>query len=205
MALARIDADDVSSTDVTDSMGRMQSTKVINESGLYSLVLGSRKPEAKKFKKWVTAEVLPAIRKTGSYSVAPQIPNFADPAEAAIAWAAEYRAKKAAEEQLILAAPKVEFVDKFVSASTGSKGFREICKALGTNEKAFRDFLVARRVMYKLGSEWVAYQPHIDAGRFEVKFGEAGGHAYSRCLFTAKGAEWIAREWGGHQAVKLLK
>ena len=53
-----------------------QEMRVINESGLYSLILGSRKPEAKKFKKWVTAEVLPAIRKTGRYTVPQAAPVY---------------------------------------------------------------------------------------------------------------------------------
>ena len=52
---------------IQDSIGRMQNTPVINESGLYSLILSSKLPTAKKFKRWVTAEVLPAIRKTGGY------------------------------------------------------------------------------------------------------------------------------------------
>lgn len=59
---------------VMDSMGREQQTKVINESGLYSLIFGSKLESAKKFKKWVTSEVLPQLRKTGSYG-APQIPT----------------------------------------------------------------------------------------------------------------------------------
>lgn len=66
-AVSRLDLDDVGSTDIIDSMGRRQSATTINESGLYSLILGSRKPEAKRFKRWVTSEVLPEIRKTGGY------------------------------------------------------------------------------------------------------------------------------------------
>lgn len=55
--------------DLIRAPGGHQQMTVVNESGLYSLILGSRKPEAKKFKKWVTAEVLPAIRKTGHYEI----------------------------------------------------------------------------------------------------------------------------------------
>ncbi|MEY2875876.1 MAG: hypothetical protein RLZZ373_3247 [Pseudomonadota bacterium] len=66
-AVSRLDLDDVGTTDIIDSMGRRQSATTINESGLYSLILVSRKPEAKPFKRWVTSEVLPAIRKTGRY------------------------------------------------------------------------------------------------------------------------------------------
>lgn len=67
MTAQRLDADEVSLTDLTDSMGRQQETTVINESGLYNVILRSDKPEAKPFRKWVTSEVLPSIRKTGGY------------------------------------------------------------------------------------------------------------------------------------------
>ena len=68
----QLDSDDVRSTYVIDSVGREQATYIINESGLYNLIFQSRKPEAKVFKKWVTSEVLPSIRKTGRY----EIPNL---------------------------------------------------------------------------------------------------------------------------------
>ena len=72
----RLDEDEVSSTHLTDSIGRKQEMTVISESGLYNVVLRSDKPEAKPFRKWVTAEVLPSIRKTGSYnSVKPNTEN----------------------------------------------------------------------------------------------------------------------------------
>lgn len=63
----RMDDDEVGQTEVIDSMGRMQSTYIINESGLYNVILRSDKPEAKPFRKWVTSEVLPSIRKHGAY------------------------------------------------------------------------------------------------------------------------------------------
>jgi phage antirepressor YoqD-like protein len=49
--------------------------------------------------------------------------------------------------------------------------------------------------MYRLGKSLTTYQNHIDADRFEVKAGEANGHAYNRCLFTPKGVAWVAGEW----------
>ena len=61
--------DDLDSIEVIDSMGRRQKSKIVNEPGLYQIILGSRKKEAKIFIKWVTHEVLPSIRKTGSYSI----------------------------------------------------------------------------------------------------------------------------------------
>jgi prophage antirepressor-like protein len=68
MAAARLDDDEVSQTDIIDSIGRMQSTNIINEMGLYNLILRSDKPQAKPFRKWVTGEVLPSIRKHGMYA-----------------------------------------------------------------------------------------------------------------------------------------
>ena len=61
---------------IRDSMGRNQTPVFINESGLYSLILSSKLPTARAFKRWVTSEVLPALRKTGSYSVKPEPPVF---------------------------------------------------------------------------------------------------------------------------------
>lgn len=64
----RLDNDEVSLTHLVDAIGRNQKTTIINESGLYSVILRSDKPQAKPFRRWVTHEVLPAIRKTGSYT-----------------------------------------------------------------------------------------------------------------------------------------
>ena len=64
---SHVDADDVQKLDTTDNLGRKQLTNHINESGLYALIFGSRKESAKRFKRWVTSEVLPAIRKDGYY------------------------------------------------------------------------------------------------------------------------------------------
>lgn len=64
-----VDTEDRDAVPIQDSIGRMQNTPVINESGLYSLILSSKLPTAKKFKRWVTSEVLPSIRKTGTYNV----------------------------------------------------------------------------------------------------------------------------------------
>ena len=66
-ALTRLEDDEKDGVGLTDTIGRVQMTAIVNEPGLYSLVLGSRKPEAKAFKRWITHDVLPSIRKTGSY------------------------------------------------------------------------------------------------------------------------------------------
>lgn len=103
-------------------------------------------------------------------------------------------------QQLALAAPKVEFVERFVQSSSGSKGFREVCKLLKVNEAEFRAFVMDRRIMYRLGGKLTAYQCHIDAGRFEVRAGVTESeHAYTTTKFTAKGVCWIAGEWAKYQ------
>jgi prophage antirepressor-like protein len=66
---AHVDEDDSLKQGLIDSMGRTQETIIINESGLYSLILGSSLDSAKKFKRWITSEVIPSIRKTGSYNL----------------------------------------------------------------------------------------------------------------------------------------
>lgn len=106
-------------------------------------------------------------------------------------------------EQLAIAAPKVEFVDRYVEA-TGLKGFRQVAKLLNAKEPKLRDFLSKYNIMYKLGGEWVPYQNHIDAGRFEVRTGASdGGHAFNQAKFTPKGVQWIAGLWAQH--LMLLK
>lgn len=71
-AVERLDEDERSLTPLTDSIGRSQPAYIVNEPGLYSLILGSRKPEAKQFKRWITHEVIPSIRKTGQYILQPK-------------------------------------------------------------------------------------------------------------------------------------
>ena len=72
MVAQRLDEDEVSLADLIDAMGRSQKTTIINEPGLYAVILRSDKPEAKQFKRWVAHEVLPSIRKTGAYGIPPE-------------------------------------------------------------------------------------------------------------------------------------
>lgn len=135
-------------------------------------------------------------------SVAPRViatlPDFSNPVAAARAWADQMEQKQIAQEALALAAPKVEFHDKYV-ASKGLKGFRQTAKLLKANEARFREFLIDNRIMYRMGGEWQAYQNHIDAGRFDVKTGTSdGGHAYNQAKFTPKGVTWVAGLWAQH-------
>ena len=105
---------------------------------------------------------------------------------------------EAQQAQLAIAAPKVAFVDRYVE-STGLRGFREVCKVLGANESRFREFLIDKKIMYRLGSVLMPMAAHMDAGRFVVKTGTSDdGHAFNSAKFTAKGVEWVAGLWAVH-------
>lgn len=127
------------------------------------------------------------------------LPDFTNPAAAARAWADEVEAKQALQLELAAAAPSVEFVERYADA-TGTKGFRQVAKLLKVKENAFREFLIDKKIMYRLGAELTPAAPHIDAGRFVVKAGQSeGGHAYNAARFTTKGITWIAGELAKHQ------
>lgn len=127
------------------------------------------------------------------------LPNFADAAAAARAWADEVEARQALQVELAVAKPALEFIARYVKTDTG-KGFREVCKLLGAKEPDFRTFLRIEKIMYFLNGHWAAYAQHLDAGRFIVKTGAAqSGHAFTRTLFTPKGVSWIAGEWAKYR------
>lgn len=106
--------------------------------------------------------------------------------------------------ELALAAPKVEFVDRYVQPGTGSMGFREVCKVLAAKEREFRQFLLERGVMYLLGGKLAPRAEHMQSGRFEAKTGTAKNaetsHAYVHYKFSPKGVIWIAGLWSQHTA-----
>ena len=105
---------------------------------------------------------------------------------------------EAQQAQLAIAAPKVAFVDRYVE-SVGLRGFREVCKLLGANESRFREFLIDKKIMYRLGSNLMPMAAHMDASRFVVKTGTSeDGHAFNTAKFTAKGVEWVAGLWAVH-------
>jgi prophage antirepressor-like protein len=78
---SHVDADDLQKLEITDALGRPQRANHVNESGLYALILGSTKDAAKRFKRWVTGDVLPAIRKTGAFAVAGVQPVLSAPTQ----------------------------------------------------------------------------------------------------------------------------
>ena len=109
-----------------------------------------------------------------------------------------------AEAQLAIAAPKVEFGDRYVDA-TGSYGFRQVAKMLSVKETWFSEFLIEKDIMYRLSKKLTAHSEHIDAGRFVSRAGVAkNDHAYTECRFTAKGVEWVAGEIAKSKAVAAI-
>ena len=127
-----VDGDDTLKQGVTDNLGRAQNTTLINESGLYSLILSSKLPKAKEFKRWVTSEVLPSIRKHGAYAVDELLndPEFAIKTFTALK--EERERSKRLSEQIEADKPKVIFADS-VSAAKSSILIGDLAKILKQN------------------------------------------------------------------------
>lgn len=174
-----------------DSMNRQQTEYLLDREHTDCLLTGySAAMRMAVIKRW---------RELEGGRVIATLPDFSNPAAAARAWAEQFEMQQAANQALAIAAPKAEFVDKYVE-STGLKGFRQTAKLLGANEARFREFLLDRRIMYRMGGEWQAYQNHVDAGRFQVKTGTTdGGHAFNQAKFTPKGVSWIAGLWAQYK------
>lgn len=115
----------LSTAEVIDSMGRRQNVRVVNEAGLYEVVFLSRKPEALEFKRWITTEVIPSIRRTGTYGHVAQLTRR-DLAQMVIEEAD--RADRA-EAQVLALAPRAEVADKILDA-TGDMSVADAAKAL---------------------------------------------------------------------------
>lgn len=109
--------------------------------------------------------------------------------------------KERLQLQLTEAAPKVEFVDRYVTAS-GSMTFRQVAKLLEAKEPEFRLFLIENRVMYRLNNVLTPFHQHIEAGRFEVRTGttNTSNYAFSQSRFTAKGVQWVGGLWTAYKA-----
>lgn len=132
----RLEADEVGQTEVIDALGRNQTATIISESGLYTVILRSDKPEAKPFRKWVTSEVLPTIRRHGMYATQDTVEAMLADPDTAIrllnTLKEERAARQALEAQAEADAPKVLFADA-VSASQSTILIGELAKILQQN------------------------------------------------------------------------
>lgn len=119
----RLSDDVISSHPIIDSLGRTQQANFVNEDGLYDVILDSRKPEAKSFRKWVTSEVLPTIRKHGAYMTQSTIEKVLTDPDTLIQLAQtlkeERRQKELAQKQLEYQAPIVQYANEVLSSSSG--------------------------------------------------------------------------------------
>jgi prophage antirepressor-like protein len=195
MTAQRLDADEVILTDLTDSMGRQQETTVINESGLYNVILRSDKPEAKPFRKWVTSEVLPSIRKNGGYISGQEQLTPSELMAKALLVANKTLAERDARiseltVQNAIMQPKAEYFDELVDRNLLTS-FRETAKQLGVEEKKFISFLMEKKYIYR--DKKAKLMPYADKnnGLFEVKecFNEKTKWSGTQTLITPKGRE----------------
>ena len=175
---------------------------LINESGLYSLVLSSKLPNAKKFRRWVTSEVLPSIRKTGGYSL--NVPKNLP--EALRAYAAEIEAHEQTkavlakkEKKIALDAPKVDFYDS-VANSESLLTFEKVAKLIakkGLGRNKLIGWLRDLKLLRKTDSGNVPYQQYVNKGYFKLVESNRVINGYERVFTTTyvtqKGLDYILK------------
>lgn len=194
-----LDDDEVDTIHHADSLGRNQATVVISEAGLYSLILRSRKPEAKPFKRWVTHDVLPEIRKTGAFT--PKLSN----GDLARMILAEEAAKEQALAQLALASPKAAYYDAWFNTE-GLIGKMDLARSLRgrfggkVNDWAKRLSEGGEAPLWgkgsgaRTGSIVLAHQ--VTMGRGHNKYVEdanGGDRLWLQGFATKTGVEWVLR------------
>lgn len=187
----------------TFTPGGKQFIAVINESGLYSLILSSKLPSAKQFKRWVTSEVLPSIRKTGGYLEGQEHMSDADLLAKALLVAQrqiEQRDKRIREVQAAnsdltvknqIMQPKADYFDELVDRNLLTN-FRDTAKQLGVEQNTFVKFLLDRKYLYRdKHGNLKPYAAHATNGLFEVResVNEKTGWAGTQTLVTPKGRE----------------
>ena len=167
MTAERLEDDEVSQTDIIDALGRSQNTTIITESGLYAVILRSDKPNAKEFRKWVTSEVLPAIRKHGAYATPETIEQMISNPDFTIQLLTEL--KKERESVNLLAAtvkeyePKVSYYDKILK-NKSLMNTTVIAQDYGMSASAFNKKLHELRIQHKVGDQWILYIEHQGNG-----------------------------------------
>ena len=178
-----------------DTLGGVQELTIINESGLYSLILSSKLPTAKQFKRWVTSEVLPSIRKNGGYIAGQEQLTPSELMAKALLVANKTLAEREARiseltVQNAIMQPKAEYFDELVDRNLLTS-FRETAKQLGVEEKKFISFLMEKKYIYR--DKKAKLMPYADKnnGLFEVKecFNEKTKWSGTQTLITPKGRE----------------
>lgn len=171
-----------------DTLGGVQEMTIINESGLYSLILSSKLPAAKKFKQWITTEVIPSIRSNGGYIANQE--NMTPEQIVANALIVAQRIIQNKDKLIQEMKPKAEYFDELVDKKLNTN-FRETAKELGIREKDFIKFLQIRGYIYKdIKGKWMPYASK-NKGLFEVKeySSRFSDHTGLQTLITPRGRE----------------
>ena len=168
-------------------------TIVINESGLYSLIFSSRMPNAKKFKRWVTSEVIPSIRKNGYYDMRESKTDsymIEDPAERARRWAEEYEEKKLLECKVTELKPKADYFDGLVDSKLLTT-FRDAAKEFQMSPKSFNKWLTDHGYIYRDRHGIIKpYEQYRKSGLFQLKdFKTPHGYSNVQTYLTVRGKE----------------
>lgn len=195
----RVDSEDKDEIPIQDSIGRMQKTPVINESGLYSLILSSKLPTAKKFKRWVTSEVLPSIRKTGMYAT-DELLNNPDLAIKAFTALKEEREKNKllteenAKKQNLLneISPKAEFAEHLIDDGRLITA-TEIAKDYGMTSRQLNSLLNEFKIQFKVNGRWVLHKQYADKDYAQTVscFDRYSGAERRSLKWTYKGKQFL--------------
>ena len=195
-ALAKhVDDEDKNTVAICDGTPGNPNTTVINESGLYSLVLSSKLPTAKKFKRWVTSEVLPAIRKHGGYVAGQEHMSDQELMAKALLMAQKTIADRdarisALQVEVAVAQPKAAYFDELVDRNLLT-GIRETAKELGIKQKVFVDFLLNKKYLHRSKSGKLTPTAGRGDGLFEMKecYNDKTSWAGTQVMVTPKGRE----------------
>lgn len=167
-----VDAEDKIQGDgvtIRDSIGREQHPTIINESGLYSLVLSSKLPGAKKFRRWVTSEVLPSIRKTGGYNLPKDYPSalraLADAEEKRMALEAENERQRQAIADF---EPIRQYVDSILESS-GTMATSQIAADYGLSARKLNAILYEAGIQRNVNGQWILYKKYMGKGYTKSK------------------------------------
>lgn len=162
----------VVSTHPLQTTGGIQQLNFVNEDGLYDVILDSRKPEAKAFRKWITSEVLPTIRKHGAYMTDEALTRAITEPDYLIQLATALKEEKnkrlsveqVCEEQKVQIedlTKKVSYLD-LILASTNTVTITQIAQDYGMSGRAFNKLLNEQKVQYKVGTQWILYAKYKD-------------------------------------------
>lgn len=201
-----VDTEDRDEVPIQDSIGRMQNTPVINESGLYSLILSSKLPKAKEFKHWVTSEVLPSIRKHGAYMTDDVLRRAITEPDFLIQLATELKEeqekRRALEstvavqnQQITELQPKASYYDVVLN-SKDLLSIGKIAKDFGKSAVWLNKWLHEQGVQYKQGEIWLLYQKYAEQGYTNTKTQTYNGndgavHTKVHTYWTQKGRLFI--------------